>query len=60
MAASLMAAPRHTRVRYRRAQTAGTAVGFTADKGKFRILQGGSEVGTEEFDLAPSGERLDR
>jgi hypothetical protein len=37
------------------AQTAGAAVGFTADKGKFRILQGGSEAGTEEFDLSPSG-----
>jgi hypothetical protein len=37
------------------AQTTGAAVGFTADKGKFRILQGGNEVGTEEFDLAPSG-----
>jgi hypothetical protein len=29
--------------------------GFTADKGKFRILQQGNEAGTEEFDLQPSG-----
>jgi hypothetical protein len=28
---------------------------FTPDKGKFRILQQGNEVGTEEFDLQPSG-----
>jgi len=28
---------------------------FTPDKGKFRILQQGNEVGTEEFDLEPSG-----
>ncbi len=29
--------------------------GFTPDKGKFRILQQGNEVGTEEFSLGPSG-----
>jgi hypothetical protein len=29
--------------------------GFTPDKGRFRILQQGNEVGTEEFDLEPSG-----
>lgn len=29
--------------------------GFTADKGKFRILQQGSEAGTEDFDLEPAG-----
>lgn len=29
--------------------------GFTADKGKFRILQQGNEAGTEEFNLEPSG-----
>lgn len=28
---------------------------FTPDKGKFRILLQGNEVGTEEFDLQPSG-----
>lgn len=28
---------------------------FSPDKGKFRILQQGNEVGTEEFDLQPSG-----
>jgi hypothetical protein len=28
---------------------------LTPDKGKFRILQQGNEVGTEEFDLQPSG-----
>lgn len=29
--------------------------GFTPDKGKFRILQQGNEVGTEEFSFATSG-----
>jgi hypothetical protein len=29
--------------------------GFTTDKGKFRILQEGAEVGTEQFELASSG-----
>jgi hypothetical protein len=29
--------------------------GFTADKGRFRILQQGNEAGTEEFNLEPSG-----
>jgi hypothetical protein len=29
--------------------------GFTADKGRFRILQQGNEAGIEEFDLAPAG-----
>ena len=29
--------------------------GFAPDKGKFRILQQGNEVGTEDFSLAPSG-----
>lgn len=29
--------------------------GFTPDKGKFRILQQGNEVGTEEFSLAQAG-----
>ena len=29
--------------------------GFTADKGRFRILQQGNEAGTEEFDLQPAG-----
>jgi hypothetical protein len=28
---------------------------FTADKGTFRILVGGQQVGTEEFEIAPSG-----
>lgn len=28
---------------------------LTSDKGKFRILQQGNEVGTEEFDLEPAG-----
>ena len=28
---------------------------FTADKGKLRIVQDGNEVGTESFELAPSG-----
>jgi hypothetical protein len=32
-----------------------TDSGFTPDKGRFRILQQGNEVGTEEFDLEPSG-----
>jgi hypothetical protein len=29
--------------------------GFSADKGKFRILQQGNEAGSEEFDLEPAG-----
>ena len=29
--------------------------GFTADKGRFRILQQGNEAGIEEFDLEPAG-----
>lgn len=29
--------------------------GFTADKGRFRILQQGNEVGSEDFSLQPSG-----
>ena len=28
---------------------------FTADKGTFRILVGGQQVGTEEFEIGPSG-----
>ena len=32
-----------------------TDAGFTADKGKFRILQQGNEAGTEEFDLETAG-----
>lgn len=32
-----------------------SGMGFTPDKGKFRILQDGVEVGTEEFDLSPAG-----
>jgi hypothetical protein len=31
------------------------AAGFTADKGKFRILQQGAELGSEDFDLALAG-----
>jgi hypothetical protein len=37
------------------AAAADSASSFVADKGKFRILQNGSEVGTEEFELAPAG-----
>jgi hypothetical protein len=55
IAASLAAVPPHPRPSPP-AQTAGSAIGFTPDKGKFRILQGGNEVGTEEFDLSPSGD----
>jgi hypothetical protein len=29
--------------------------GFSPDKGKFRILQQGNDVGTEDFSLAPAG-----
>jgi hypothetical protein len=31
------------------------AAGFTADKGKFRIMQQGAELGSEDFDLTPAG-----
>ena len=54
IAASLWAAPPHPRP-LPAAQAPGAVVGFTPDKGKFRILQGGNEAGTEEFDLSPSG-----
>jgi hypothetical protein len=54
IASSLGAVPPHARP-LPPAQTAG-AVGLTPDKGKFRILQGGNEVGTEQFDLSPSGD----
>jgi hypothetical protein len=37
------------------APAADSATAFSPDKGKFRILQNGAEVGTEEFELAPSG-----
>jgi hypothetical protein len=39
----------------RLAQSSDAAVPFSADKGKFRILQGGTEVGTEEFSFSPDG-----
>ena len=29
---------------------------FVPDKGKFRILQNGNEIGTEEFELTPAGD----
>jgi len=38
------------------AAPADTPPGFVADKGKFRILLQGSEIGTEDFELAPSGD----
>jgi hypothetical protein len=41
------------RVAARAAGDASTA--FASDKGKFHILQDGAEVGTEQFELAPSG-----
>ncbi len=54
-AASLLATPRVS-LPYRHALPSPQAAGgFTADKGKFRIMQQGAEVGTEEFDIAPSG-----
>jgi len=39
-----------------RARAADSGLPFQPDKGKFRILQNGSEVGTEEFELAPAGD----
>lgn len=44
-------APNPTRLR-----AADSAAPFTPDKGKFRILMGGSEVGTEEFEISPDGD----
>lgn len=37
------------------AKAAVPATGFTPDKGKFRILLEGHEVGNEEFEISPSG-----
>jgi hypothetical protein len=39
-----------------RLRAADSSASFTPDKGKFRILLNGSEVGTEEFDIAPDGD----
>ena len=36
-------------------QSAPAITAFTADKGKLRILQSGAEVGSEQFELTPSG-----
>jgi hypothetical protein len=50
-AVSLLAAPRP--LPYRLAlPSPQSSSGFTADKGKFRIMQQGAELGTEDFDLA--------
>jgi hypothetical protein len=38
------------------AAPADTPPGLVADKGKFRIFLQGSEIGTEDFELAPSGD----
>jgi hypothetical protein len=38
-----------------RVRAADAGIPFTPDKGKFRILQGGNEVGTEEFELTTDG-----
>jgi len=58
-AASLVAGPRvlPSRPALSSPQPASPAAGrgFVADKGKFRIMQQSSEAGTEEFDIAPSG-----
>lgn len=37
------------------AQRPGADTGFSADKGKLRIMQQGIEAGTEEFSFAPAG-----
>src|SRR5258708_19973223 len=37
------------------AKAAAPATGFAPDKGKFRILLEGHEVGNEEFEISPSG-----
>jgi hypothetical protein len=54
-AASLLAAPRVLLPYRAMLLPPQSPAAFTADKGKFRIMQQGSEVGTEEFDIAPSG-----
>lgn len=38
------------------ARAADAGAPFVPDKGKFRILQNGNELGTEEFELAPAGD----
>ncbi len=40
----------------RMARAADSGAPFVPDKGKFRILQNGNEVGTEEFELTPTGD----
>ncbi len=39
-----------------RVRAADAGLPFVPDKGKFRILQNGNEIGTEEFELAPAGD----
>jgi len=55
MAASLWAAAPLRMALPQRPPIAGSGTGFTPDKGKFRILQDGSEVGIEDFELSQSG-----
>src|ERR1700722_11178152 len=54
-AASLLAAPRVLLPYRAMPLPPQSPAAFTPDKGKFRIMQQGAEVGTEEFDIAPSG-----
>lgn len=39
-----------------RLRAADSGASFTPDRGKFRILLNGSEVGSEEFEIAPDGD----
>ena len=53
LAAALALAASHPT---RTASAAQAPAPFAPDKGRFRILQAGNEVGTEDFELAPAGD----
>jgi hypothetical protein len=54
VAAALPAAPPRKLPPSKPAPAAVAASGLSPDKGKFRILQQGQEVGTEQFEISPS------
>ena len=52
----LATSPSHAKRRQAPASaSAGSANAFVADKGKFRIMVNGQKIGTEEFEIGPSG-----
>jgi hypothetical protein len=56
--AAIMAAPAllHSAQKDKNAKTTATASVFVPDKGKFRIVLDGHVVGSEEFEISPSGD----